>query len=639
MKNRKLIYWKWDEKVFEEGELERQLDEFLSRCDFDTVYLKYNVIEISYKDERLNNLLTMTANRLKGKGIELILDVDLRDEQEFLIKNPDSTTKYLKFIDGDLDENGQAVIFVENENNSKFTLINGYTFEKIDTCTFSNGTLTTCQVFERAETNGTTFYVNSTNKLNSNHFLLAVIADLGKVDVFAPEVNDYYVEMIKYFSTLPITSCSNDEWRAILPLKYDESTENFYSDGLMLSDAFCKSYFNEYGVDLLSELPYLAYIEQDNEEKSRVLIAQYSKLIRKTLKTTNDLFFDTVKKYFGKDAFVGVHPTYWGDPYFCYFDVLCNGFNWWEVKRDYAQTDEFCLYPIRLALSRKAKDNVWYNMWYGGGTLQLHTYYEEAWRNLKYHGKVHYLGWKCSKETNVYALSTPKSIENVCKMENTIEDAFSHVKSVPNSSVLVVFGMESYCDWIEQFKGTKILRGEGYGVDIFECTQGIFNAYNCDMVPSSEIDNGSVRFEGEKVFYGNQEYKAIVCLKPNGVSQIVNDCLSNYAKFGNLIVCGATTNDIANAKYYFDSVSDFKQIIIALQSMQIPTHRVAGGVEYRDGTLVFTANATLPTGNYFEVNFNYNGVNYDFKGYDYLIIDANKNIYYGEGSSIIINKE
>lgn len=641
--NRTILYWKWDESILE-ADVKAEVQDLIDRCTLDTIYLKYDSMKppISYKDKKLKSLLRVTAEMLQASGKSLWLDVDPRGEAEdFLQRYPEKENQFLCFYETELDDSGEGVIKIPYTKNSKSSIKvgNAWVLQKIDSCNFADGSLQTVKPTIEEGENELIVSLNTDAKYAGLTFIVVVTLDTGRIDLFSQECIEYAKEMITYFADLPICGMATDEWG--LGAFCDIENGVWVCKKFSFSNDFRMEFEKKYGINFFENAIYMAYKSTQTEQISNTFISNYLALIRENLCRSNDAYYDAVKQAIGQDALIGAHPTFWGDAYDYTFDAIANGLHWWEMKRDIAQTDEEVIMPIRLAMSRKFGDGVWYNMWYGMKSPHLMTFYAEAWKDLRFCGKVHYLGWDTKYEPWHCFFKYPNGeIEQVNAMEGKIEEAFAHITSVPDSSVLIVFGIDAVTNWLKNFHQAKIVRAKGRFTKALMLAQGVFNACNCDMVPSSEIENGSVKIENGKAVYGNQAYEAVIFVYPEDLPQKTENFVREYARIGTLIAIGDGAEEYPEAYKSCKELPQAYHVIDWLRNAKVNFHRVGRGCEYRDGTVVFTANANLPVGNYLEEDFTWADKEYSFKGYDYLIINPKEGTaYFDKNSKLTIRKK
>lgn len=66
--NQSILYWKWDEKVFEGNTLAVLLDDMLKRSSFKMLYVSFHHISRPYDDKELYEAIEYTVGRLAEDG-------------------------------------------------------------------------------------------------------------------------------------------------------------------------------------------------------------------------------------------------------------------------------------------------------------------------------------------------------------------------------------------------------------------------------------------------------------------------------------------------------------------------------------------------------------------------------------------
>lgn len=257
---------------------------------------------------------------------------------------------------------------------------------------------------------GTEYLVRSGKANAGKRLLLAAVFSRGNPDPSSEDLYPFYEDLFRKVGRLALGGVANDEWGYGLSIEYRDGL--YYVESFPYSGAMVRKYA-EAGFDLDGELLYFGYAPLGDEGHALRVINRYVSGLRAQMKENNDWFYQTGKKYFGENAFIGVHPTLWGDPADFSLDTLHNGLDWWEVRRDYAQTDEFVLLPIRLALAHKWGGTVWYNMWYSAHTELLDTYWAETWNSARFGGRTHYLGYECPEERGAVSITDSQTISKL----------------------------------------------------------------------------------------------------------------------------------------------------------------------------------------------------------------------------------
>jgi len=644
--DKSILYWKWDETIFEEGALEAGARDIVSRSGFELVYVSFHHLGRPYDDSELFEKITEFSQILRENGRKLLLDVDIRTEMATFRKfYPNSEAGSVLFYELRLDHTGSGCISAKHR-------IRGRTGRSIED---GAGTVLRAWAFDATgrkylpeslvpinvdtKTQGTmTEYSVSAGRENAGKLaLVAVWFGSAIPDPFSDDIYPFYRQMLEYFCELDCAGVANDEWGYDLYLNRNDNGL-FSVRAFPYTQAMEKKFFARFGKNLANELIHFAYLPKGSEVKAYSLINEYLDLMRAQMKENNDWFYDTGKLLFGPDAFIGVHPTFWGDYDDCGIDILHNGLDWWEVKRDIAQTDEFVIMPIRLALAHKWGGNTWYNMWYSGNTQQPATFYMESWNNLRFGGRTHYLGYECPNEPGVYNLKNPNGLELAWKMEQRISEASMFLESQPDSSVLVVFGMQAATNWLYAYGEPKVTRSLGRFPHILRFAANLFEHCVCDLVPSTEIKNGSIRREGAYLRYGTQQYEAVIFIEPEFSEPEVLDFFADYQKSGGKLIIGGSCACFSDGEpadqafralcenaVRYDPELTVAKTVLTLQKLKVPKNLVPNGCLFQDGTMVFTAAGIAPTGNFLQVDCEFNGHRVRFSGEDYLILKRSAN--------------
>ncbi len=661
--NQSILYWKWEKSVLDGKRYVAELHSMLKRNSFKYLYVSFHHLGVPYDDPELYSALKETCDILGKNGRSLILDIDARNEFIAFRKCGGAESYRIGFCEGGLDKrgNGTAFYFLPQcgrvgrgyRYSEPSEVLGAWCFDEKDGKVV-RGTAKRAEVSVKIHDGKAEFAVMGGAENANKKFVVAASYGARLPDLFDDKIYGFYDKMFAFYGDLPLGGVANDEWGNDLILEYESDLGIFGVKMFPYSEFFEKEFDKKFGYSLRDNLLWFTRFEDGGEDKTYRVIDDYLSLTRDFMRRNNDWFYDAGKRWFGKDTFIGVHCTYWGDPYDFGVDILHNGLDWWEVRRDYAQTDEYCIMPIRLALAHKWKSPFWYNMWYSGNTQQIHTYFEESWRNVRYGGRTDYLGYECVNEPGVVKLKFDGHLEAIEQMEKRISEIDDAVSGVPNSSALIVFGMESVSNWMISYGEAKITRGKGELQKTLKFANGLFSAFNCDLVPSSEIANGSLKSENGRISYGSQTYDAVILVSPEGISRKAVGFLRSYAENGgNLAVTGtcsrfsdgssasAEFSELkSKARFSSDTFLSSMQAVELLESWGVDPNRVQGVCVYSDGTVVFTADAVLPVGNYFAVNFAYMGRNVEFRGNDYLVLNFEKGICaYGEGSELFVDGE
>ncbi len=188
-------------------------------------------------------------------------------------------------------------------------------------------------------------------------------------DLFADETLELERNIYESYRDVPACGVAKDEWG--FPPNFDrvDLLNDFWYSERMRS-AYSEAYD---GRDLLDDL-FLAFRPRLGEEEERVAVVdRFRRLCSNRAVEYEFQNYALTKKIWGKDAFVGVHCTWY--PWPNTLEMRKNGLMWWKAPRDVAQTDEYAPFCVRNSLA-KAAGSLWTNMFYAS---QVPPYIWEHW--------------------------------------------------------------------------------------------------------------------------------------------------------------------------------------------------------------------------------------------------------------------
>ncbi|MBK9389237.1 MAG: hypothetical protein IPN68_03255 [Bacteroidetes bacterium] len=333
-------------------------------------------------------------------------------------------------------------------------------------------------------------------------------------DVFAPHLMEFQREIIRKYADIPLAGVFKDEWG--FPPCFDGSPEKnqfWYSKYRM------QAYSEKTGGrDLLTDC-LLMYRGIRGKERERVLaINHFMEMSWQRNGALEDDYYHAVKEFFGPDAVVTTHPTWW--PYPDLREQMKNGLDWWVATRDWAQTDEYTPFAARTALSKKWGSAVWYNMYYSSDKAD---YEKVVWSSVLGGGRINYHPIYPShdkkKDTHLELLRG-----NLMQAESRVR-LLNYISQSPlNCQVAVIFGHACTMNWAGPLY-------DDVGMDLVNrlWQEGI----PADLIPSSEIENKSLVVDEEGwIRYGKQRYSAVVLYHPEFERSTTADFLTKLPGAG-----------------------------------------------------------------------------------------------------------
>lgn len=671
--NRSIIYWKWYDETIN-GDLLSKIEDICKRTDIEMICIGLHWVELEFTNKKLLDAIKLCRDELHKRGRKIIIEVCPRKEgarfREMVADSPNNEIAYhLTPTEIKLDKRGKGEALVDTPrmmhywrimDKDKNQLLAAYSLSLYDQEALKELKANTNKnldninrVFESTSLDnvkdavtisekevGTTLVEVDAGEEYADKTVVAFVGIPQPIpDLASDYLPDLFNEMIDAIEDIKVDGLMSDEWGYDIIFYTDGSEENdyykkpeIYLKHLTYSDNFAKVYKDISGANLLEDILYFYYVEEGNLAKSISKVNSYHKAFRKIMRQNDEDMYEITKKRLGEEIFFGAHPTWWGNNYLQNFEGFKNGLYWWEAKRDIAQTDEIVIMPIRLSLAHKWASDIFYNMWYSMGTRDIKTYYRETWNNVRYGGRTHYLGYECSNEDVVLELYPEGMLESIEDMDAIVRTIDKYQKTGPDSRVLILFGMENSLNWFyDKNQGPEWYPRHKVFSTLLECVDKVFDKYLCDLVPTSEIENASLKIKDNKVTYGSQTYDAVVLLAPDSMNESCFTFLSKVDK-SRLIVAGEAhvyddgkdlrdrDKEILSSGKVLESLESSEEIIGILDEWDIATNKFDNGCVFQDGSLMFTSEGKEATNNPLRVKETYKNLTIDFEGEDMLYL-------------------
>ena len=612
MSYNQIIFWKWDDTDFQDEEYLRKIDDIAQRSVFDTILAALTWCKPSIHEPEAHRAVARAADRAHDRTIKFLLDIDVRPARsEFLRRFPNRTLAIVEPVIVELDEKGCAQSELSaresGDHYGKYLpigprVLRAYTYsmdgECYDASTLSDDTAA-CSLEARDECSGVV-RINCGPEKSGLRACAFVAADYAYPDIFSQDLVDFHAELLEIYAQVPLDGATIDEWGAFPYPGFDFSgafRRPWYSD------SFAEYYSERTGSDLVLDFLNTLVAPSGDDAAQIAAINDYYDALRARNVEVEQFFYDSVKRIWGDDAFVGVHPTWFALEEAANTPELWkNGLDWWDVPRDYGQTDERAIHPVRLALAHKWGGAVFYNMWYTIGSLDLKTYWEEAWENLRYGGRTHTLGYECKGERGcVMELSGPGDLESVSQIEEIVRLANLFQRTSAKSNVAIVLGYPAAVNWkVNVEDGWHWDMRKGAFCDAFQAASDLFKAgYVCDLIPSYEIDDDDLRFADGGLSYGSETYDALVYVRPEYSTSaslaFLDSVVSSGFPTAILGGCGQDAPGV-NAADRLTSIAgrarlalaeaDPAPVIEALKEWGISANDVPNGARFQDGSVI-----------------------------------------------------
>lgn len=507
--------WVWGQRELNPDGFKTQIDQASEHSPFNLLIPFLRFPEHEVVDEVVYNQVKLAANYAIKKNIQLVPDLDVRSARRaFQKKFPDELQQMLRLKEVKLSgKNPVETVIPSLDLNDHYSggnithhiplsgsLLRVYayhrTVEGINPETLQDITKNCTLEFATKDSVKVKIPVQ---EAQTNACIMVSFTHLYP-DIFAPHLLAFQREIIEQYRDMPVAGVCKDEWGypPYYPRFFKLGTFDFW-----FSENMSKAYSERVkGRDLLADCLLMAMGENGKDAERQMAINHLMEMTRLRNVDLEGDFYKTVKNVFGPHATVTVHSTWWPYPDRCEFKK--NGLDWWASKRDWAQTDEVVPYAVRTALTKKWDSPVWYNIYYKD---DLAT---QMWSSALAGGRINYLSY--------FSLYKPELMrgENRIRLLNYIS------KSPLDCPVAVVFGHASAMNWA----------GPNYEDVGMELIDSLWHkGYPTDLIPTSEIENGSLRVDSDGIiWYGKQRYSAVVLYHPEFEKSTTADFFRKAAK-------------------------------------------------------------------------------------------------------------
>ncbi len=493
--------WNMRERELEPEGYKRTLDQASMHSPLNLLipFLRFHDKEVV--DDVIYNAVKQAAEYAVQNNLALVPDLDVRSARRaFQSQYPDELQELLRVQELSLPEKGVAETSVTSipnlsdhysggripkYNSLKSSLLRVYSYrgtsEGIEPETLKDITEECSLIYSSEDSVRISIPASDGNR---THASVMVAFTLFYPDIFAPHLMEFQRKLIRQYADVPLAGVCKDEWGfpPYFPRYAIEGTHDFwYSAPRALAYAEKTG-----GRDLLEDCLLMAKGFRGKEVERQVAINHFREMSLQRNVALEAGFYDAVKEVFGPDAAVTVHPTWW--PYPDRQEMKKNGLDWWAVKRDWAQTDEIVPFGARTALCKKWGSPIWYNMYY------TRVFSDQVWSSALAGGRLDYLGFQRLYNPDLMRAETR------IRLLNTI----SH--SPLDCPVAVIFGHAAAMNWA----GPHF---DDVGMPLINLFWN--TGFPADLIPTSEIDNGSLKIDEDGwICYGSQRYAAVILYHP-----------------------------------------------------------------------------------------------------------------------------
>ncbi|MDR3260779.1 MAG: hypothetical protein LBT78_02985 [Tannerella sp.] len=405
-------------------------------------------------------------------------------------------------------------------------------------------------------------------------------------DVVSQEHSNIFKKMLDDYSDIPFDGAAVDENGNMGLLATNLKNAGVIMTERTWSDDFAAYYRNTYSSDPVRLLFDMRYAPENKPEVRIKAINTYFEARTKGPLQPENFFYDYSKKLFGKDCFIGVHSTIHNS--LTNDEVWSSGIDWWDLPREYGQTDERTPMPDRLGVGISGSQPIMYNMFYHKDKEAM---FHEALDPAAYGVREHYHAWN----DNYWGKNVEDDdfLEDLKPIESRIR-LLNHFNPVaPRLPLLVIYNFPYIFNWYPDKDQLNIMGIRQ--IDMQPLSSSIWKAgYPCAAIPSTWLERGlvTVRDDG-KVQIKDRVFEAVIFLYPQYAKSssftFMNELLG---KKGALMIRGTATNDFDgnDCSGLFEEISRqaLPFAIDKIPELGVSVNPIPNGTFLQDGSVVMS---------------------------------------------------
>ena len=590
----KINYWFWFDETFENQGYLKTLDRIAAQSRFDTLTLTDR--GCGFWDPIHKEHFRTLVNHAHDIGLKIVMQlwpqgaVDTNacfitsDEAAAIALDIETTVQDGRAVLRSLDKwtrGGEKAPAIGSE------LLCAYAFQKAADGFYRRGSLT--DVTDRIQTvYASPERVSAVIELPEyeGYTVFAVAAHYHRTaDNFSDRALRDYKDIMDFYADVPFDGIALDEFKTLSSAaSHTINKENFR--GRMYGKSFARVFREQTGTELHRTLLDMRYCPEGEDEVRIAAINRYFEVWRHGPTRVEDFVCDYSRKLFGKDAFLGFHNTYHNG--LTNDEIWNTGCNWWEVKRDYAQTDENMFFPVRMGLACRAREAIVYDMYYHKDKL---TFFEKCMRDAALGSRIHY---HAIDDGSQWGLDTGSEafLGEVAKYEEHAELLNLFEPTLPAMSLLCVFGFPAQLNWYPD-ESARAPFDVNKNLGILEKAQALWTAgYHNALAPDDAIVRGEITLDTDGRFdYCGHKFDSLLFLypeyaKPETVAFLKQAVDAN----ARLKVMGTLTRDFDGKAVdgsFLDKVAA-SDALAAAEALGAVKNDVAHGCRLADGSVVIS---------------------------------------------------
>ncbi len=509
-----IVAWFWLDEAFQPDGYKPILDMIAEHTGASMLMTSIRALKKEVTDEDVRAQIKSAARYAAAKGIKVVMDIDVRlARAAFQKAYPDELQEMLRLREVDVKDGPATLRITSDDLNDHYTgstthyiplagrLVRVYAYAR-DDGGIDPQTVTDITARCRATTatdKEVIVEVPSDEQTRGRKVCIMVSFTHFTPDVFAPHLDEFQGGILEQYRDTGIAGACKDEWG--FPPCFDGCpAKNDYWYSRFMAEAYAR---RTGGRDLLRDCVLMTFGERGRQAERQAAINGFMDMCTLRNGQIEDHYYRTIKKVYGPKGVVATHPTWY--PYPGTREFKKNGLDWWISPRDLAQTDEVTPFCARTSLAKKWNSPLWVNMYY---STHVTDYETEVWSHALGGGRIDYHPQYPSPDPKrTFAEGYAVLLRGGLMRGDSRIRMLNFITQTPlDCPVAVVFGHACAMNWA----------GPSYDDVGIGLTDRLWEAgYPADLIPSSEIGNGSLKIDEDGcVRYGPQRYRAVAFYHP-----------------------------------------------------------------------------------------------------------------------------
>ncbi len=548
-----ILYWFWQPRILENQNYLQGVRDIAARSPFDLIFLTARDGLSFFDTPRMAPVLRETVDLAHQLGLKIGLQLWPKSNE-----TPTPLPVTEKEVQGlvveqtlTLDDNGCAAFKAHSRNARNnpplsSSVLAAFAYRKASDggyVTESLQQLAPSQIRWEAPDATTVIGTIDAGHALAGHFVYLMTLHLHHyLDPWGKAASDSFTRLLEAYSDIPLDGCALDEYSymriKVRPEPIDGVPawrERFYSP------AFAQAFSQRTGRDLLRTFFEMRHTSSGDASTRIKATNLYFDVQRHGPLVVENAFYQFAKKLFGESTFIGVHNTFHNQ--LTNDEIWATGCNWWDLPREYGQTDEDICMPVRLGVAASHPQPIHYDMYYA---RNVDDFCAKAIRDARYGGRIHYHAYDDGTRWGL-DLRDEHFLANIRPIEEKIRLLNHFNGPLPRLSLLLVFGYEALTNWWPDSASRNAHDLNG-SLNIMEKAQAVWEAgFPCALVPSHAIEDGRLVVDdhGRAVYCGHS-FDALMYLNPQYAKTCVWDFLERLVEQGGrLMLEGDATHDFS----------------------------------------------------------------------------------------------